>query len=92
MPYDPLVPVERIIQRGLAQLPTWLSRWLGFRGKALPPSPSWMVCLYGFIGAFAGLSVIFAIMAHTQYFTIRMVPPIVASFVSTSTSNIRTLH
>lgn len=82
-PYDPLVPLERIIQRGLTHLPAWSSRWLGFRGgKSLPPSPSWMVCLYGFIGAFCGLSVIIAIMAHTEYFTVRMVPPIVASFVS----------
>jgi hypothetical protein len=81
-PYDPLIPVERHIQRGLAHLPLWVGRWLGYRGKALPASPSWMVCFYGFIGAFCGLSVIIAIFAHTEYFTIRMVPPIVASFVS----------
>jgi hypothetical protein len=82
-PYDPFIPVERHIQRGLARLPLWLSRWLGFRGKPLPPSPSWMVCLYGFIGAFGGLSIIIAIFAHTEYFIVRLVPPIVASFVST---------
>ncbi|KAL5119718.1 hypothetical protein ACEQ8H_002324 [Pleosporales sp. CAS-2024a] len=72
--------VERHIQTGLAHLPTWLGRWLGHRGTSLPPSPSWMVCFYGFIGAFCGLSTIIAIFAHTEYFTIRMVPPIVASF------------
>jgi hypothetical protein len=82
-PYDPLIPVERLIQNGLARLPLWLSRWLGYRGKPLPASPSWMVCFYGFIGAFGGLSTIIAIFAHTDYFTVRMVPPIVASFVST---------
>lgn len=87
-PYDPLVPVERLIQRGLTHLPPWFSRWLGFRGgKSLPPSPSWMVCVYGFIGAFGGLSVILAIMEHTEYFTRRMVPPIVASFVSQDPTN-----
>jgi hypothetical protein len=80
-PYDPLVPAERLIQKGLARLPTWLSRWLGYRGKALPASPSWMHCFYGFIGAFCGLSTIIAIFAHTEYFTTRLVPPIVASFV-----------
>jgi hypothetical protein len=83
MPWDPLVPAERVIQNGLSHLPPWASRWLGYRGgKNLAPSPSWMVCLYGFIGAFGGLSIIIAIFAHTDYFTIRMVPPIVASFVS----------
>ena len=81
-PWDPLVPAERLIQRGLAYLPSWMGRWLGFRGKQMPPSPSWMVCVYGFIGAFCGLSTIIAIFAHTDYFTIRLVPPIVASFVS----------
>jgi hypothetical protein len=82
-PWDPLVPVERHIQSGLAHLPPWLSRWLGYRGgKSMAPSPSWMVCFYGFIGAFGGLSIIIAIFAHTEYFTIRLVPPIVASFVS----------
>ncbi|KAH8723242.1 HPP family-domain-containing protein [Phaeosphaeriaceae sp. PMI808] len=79
-PPDPLVPLERYIQTGLAKLPLWLSRWLGFRGKPLPPSPTWMICLYGFIGAFGGLSIIIAIFAHTEYFTVRLVPPIVASF------------
>lgn len=86
MPWDPLVPAERVIQSGLSHLPPWAGRWLGYRGgKSLAPSPSWMVCLYGFIGAFGGLSIIIAIFAHTEYFTIRMVPPIVASFVSCMT-------
>lgn len=79
-PYDPFVPVERVIQRGLAHLPPWIGRWLGYRGKSLPPSPSWMVCVYGFIGAFCGLSTIIAIFGHTEYFHIRLVPPVVASF------------
>ncbi|KAH7086039.1 HPP family-domain-containing protein [Paraphoma chrysanthemicola] len=79
-PPDPLVPAERYIQSGLARLPQWLSRWLGYRGKPLPTSPTWMICLYGFVGAFGGLSVIIAIFAHTEYFTVRLVPPIVASF------------
>lgn len=84
-PPDPLVPVERVIQTGLTKLPLWFSRWLGFRGKSLPTSPTWMICFYGFIGAFGGLSIIIAIFAHTEYFTARLVPPIVASFVSETT-------
>lgn len=84
-PYDPFVPVERFIQRSLARLPAPISRWLGYRGKALPPSATWMICAYGFIGAFTGLSVILAIFGHTDYFRSRAVPPIVASFVSFAT-------
>lgn len=79
--WDPLVPAERFIQRGLARLPAPVSHWLGYRAKASPTSPTWMVCVYGFVGAFCGLSVILAIFGHTDYFTSRAVPPIVASFV-----------
>jgi CBS-domain-containing membrane protein len=39
-----------------------------------------MVCVWGFIGAFCGLSTILAIFGHTDYFKSRAVPPIVASF------------
>ena len=81
-PPDPLVPVERLIQRGLARLPTVISRWLGYRGQSLPPSRTWVICLWGFLGAFGGLSVILAIFGHSDYFRSRAVPPIVASFVS----------
>ncbi|KAL6708864.1 hypothetical protein ACN47E_002271 [Coniothyrium glycines] len=80
MPWDPLVPVEPVIQRGLSRLPPIISRWLGYRGQSLPPSRSWLVCLWGFIGAFCGLSVILAIFGHTDYFKSRAVPPIIASF------------
>lgn len=79
---DPFVPVERYVQHSLARLPTWLSRWLGYRGQKLGPSPTLIVCVYGFIGAFCGLSILFAIFQHTDYFTSRNVPSIVASFVS----------
>ncbi|KAF2751122.1 HPP-domain-containing protein [Sporormia fimetaria CBS 119925] len=77
---DPLIPVERRTQQLLSRLPTWFSRWLGYRGKKLGPSPTPIVCLWGFIGAFCGLSILFAVFAHTDYFTSRLVPPIVASF------------
>jgi hypothetical protein len=82
--WDPLVPVERSIQRVLARLPPVISHWLGYRGKSLPPSATWIVCVWGFIGAFGGLSVILAIFGHTEYFRSRAVPPIIASFVSIS--------
>jgi hypothetical protein len=85
---DPLIPVERAIQRGLARLPPSISRWFGYRGKSLPPSVNWIVCVWGFIGAFCGLSVILAIFGHTDYFRSRAVPPIVASFVSATTSQL----
>jgi len=77
---DPFTPAERFIQKGLSRLPTGLSRWLGFRTSTSPPSPDWIVCIYGFVGAFGGLSVILAIFGHTEYFNARAVPPIVASF------------
>lgn len=81
--WDPLVPAERVIQRGLAHLPPWISRWLGYRGVNLPPSRTWVVCLWGFIGAWGGVASIIAVFGHTQYFhNIHLVPPIVASFVS----------
>jgi len=79
--WDPLVPAERFIQRGLARLPAPVSHWLGYRAKAPSSSPTWIICVYGFFGAFCGLSVILAIFGHTDYFTSRAVPPIVASFV-----------
>ena len=82
--WDPLVPAERVIQRGLAHLPPWISRWLGYRGTNLPPSRTWVVCLWGFIGAWGGVASIIAVFGHTHYFhNIHLVPPIVASFVST---------
>jgi CBS-domain-containing membrane protein len=37
--------------------------------------------VWGFIGAFGGLSIILAIFGHTEYFRSRAVPPIIASFV-----------
>jgi hypothetical protein len=79
--WDPFVPVERYIQRGLARMPPSISHWLGYRQKSAPPSPTWIICLWGFIGAFCGLSVILAIFGHTEYFRSRAVPPIIASFV-----------
>lgn len=80
--WDPLVPAERVIQRGLAHLPSWISRWLGYRGKNIPPSRTWVVCLWGFIGAWGGVASIIAVFGHTSYFhNIHLVPPIVASFV-----------
>ena len=78
---DPFVQAERHLQRGLARLPAWLSRFLGYRGKPLPPSPTYIVCLWGFIGALGGLGILFAIFGHTTFFSSRAVPPIIASYV-----------
>lgn len=78
---DPFVQAERHIKSGLARLPRPIGRFLGYRDPNLPPSPDYLVCIWGFIGAFCGLSTIFAVFGHTEYFTSRLVPPIIASFV-----------
>ena len=79
---DVLVRAERGIQSGLAQLPPWISRFFGYRGKPQPPSRNLLVCIWGFVGAFGGLGILFAVFTRSQYFTSRAVPPIVASYVS----------
>lgn len=79
---DIFVRAERGIQSALAQLPTWMSRFFGYRGKPNPPSSNLLVCIWGFIGAFGGLGVILAVFTTSQYFTSRHVPAIVASYVS----------
>ncbi|KAF2713932.1 hypothetical protein K504DRAFT_370532 [Pleomassaria siparia CBS 279.74] len=79
-PLDPFVPAERFVQRELARLPAPLSRFLGYRAKNVPPLPMYIVCFWGFIGAFGGLGVIFAVFAHTNYFTSRNVPVVIASY------------
>jgi hypothetical protein len=81
---DIFVRAERGIQSALAQLPTWMSRFLGYRGKPTTPSPNLIVCIWGFIGSFGGLGIIIAIFTESQYFTSRHVPAIVASYVSAS--------
>lgn len=78
---DPFIQAEIAVQQLLVRLPAWLSRFFGYREKPLPPSPLWVVCSSGFIGAFGGLGILLAIFAHTDYFTNRSVPPIVASYV-----------
>ncbi|KAF2788169.1 hypothetical protein K505DRAFT_256114 [Melanomma pulvis-pyrius CBS 109.77] len=81
MPHtDPFVLAERHIQRVLARLPAPLSRFLGHRNQKLAPSPTYVVYLWGFIGAFGGLGTLFAVFGHSHYFTSRNVPAIVASY------------
>ena len=66
----------------LSRLPPWASRWLGYRQA--PPDrepPPYVVYLWSFIGAFAGLSLLQAIFGQAQYFIDRHVPPILASYV-----------
>ena len=79
---DPFTLAERYIQRMFSRFPAPISRFLGYRDQKLPPSPTWVVCLWGFIGAFGGLGVLFAIFGHTAYFTSRHVPALVASYVN----------
>jgi hypothetical protein len=87
MPHrDPFMLVERYIQRMLSRFPAPISRFLGYRDQKLPPSPTWVICVWGFIGAFGGLSVLFAVFGHTDYFTGRNVPALVASYVKFSSS------
>lgn len=65
----------------MAQLPSWVTRWLGMRSQPPPPQPTWISLLWAFVGAFCGLSVLQAIFAHDSYFTDRGVPQLVASYV-----------
>lgn len=85
MPHtDPFMMAEHYIQRILSRLPASISRFLGYRDQKLPPSPTWVACLWGFIGAFGGLGILFAVFGHTDYFTDRSVPALVASYVRVS--------
>lgn len=77
-----LVAAELYIQNCLSRLPPILGKWLGHRGQRLPPPTLCHYCLSGFIGAFGGIGVLFAVFGHTGLFTTGNVPPIVVSFVS----------
>ncbi|KAJ5688983.1 hypothetical protein N7462_003375 [Penicillium macrosclerotiorum] len=64
----------------LSRLPRWISHWLGYRGEAPKPLPTWQVAAWSFITAFCGLSVVQAIFNYSSYFTTRHVPGIIASY------------
>ncbi|KAI9037332.1 HPP family protein [Aspergillus affinis] len=64
----------------LSRLPSWLSRWLGYRSITPKPLPPYLTWLWSFIAAFCGLSVILALFNYSQYFLDRGVPTIIASF------------
>ena len=66
----------------LARLPPYVSRWLGYRSGPLPKRADYIVYLWSFIGAFAGISVIQAVFEQAHYFVERNVPSIIASYVS----------
>ncbi|KAF2180385.1 HPP-domain-containing protein [Zopfia rhizophila CBS 207.26] len=74
------VAAERRIQKTIALLPQWLSRFLGHRTAKPSPPPSYTVYLWGFVGSLCGLAIIQAVFGHSEYFTSRNAPPIVASF------------
>ncbi|KXN91382.1 hypothetical protein AN958_00905 [Leucoagaricus sp. SymC.cos] len=64
----------------LAPLPSWLSRWFGYRSAPSPKQPDYIIYIWSFIGAFCGISVIQAVFEQGQYFVRRKVPSIVASY------------
>ncbi|KAF9443092.1 HPP-domain-containing protein, partial [Macrolepiota fuliginosa MF-IS2] len=64
----------------LVHLPSWLSRWLGYRSAPPPKNPDYIIWLWSFIGAFCGISAIQAVFEQAQYFVKRKVPTIVASY------------
>ena len=68
----------------LSRLPSWLSRWLGYRSVSPSKQPEYLICFWSFIGAFCGLSVLQAVFGQAQYFIGRHVPSIVASYVRLS--------
>ncbi|KAF5351224.1 hypothetical protein D9756_008162 [Leucocoprinus leucothites] len=64
----------------LARLPSWLSRWFGYRSSPLHKNPDYTIWIWSFIGAFCGTAVIQAVFEQAQYFVRRRVPTIVASY------------
>lgn len=66
----------------LSRLPRWISHWLGYRPEAPKPLPTWQIAAWSFIAAFGGLSVVQGVYKYSDYFKARLVPGIVASYVS----------
>jgi len=64
----------------LAPLPTWFSRWFGYRPSPPPKRPDYIIWLWSFVGAFCGISLIQAVFEQAQYFVGRKTPTIVASY------------
>lgn len=72
----------------LARLPTWMSRWLGYRVGKIPKREEWEVWIWSWIGAFCGISVLQAVFGHARYFVNQNVPSIIPSFVSVTGSRL----
>lgn len=68
----------------LSRLPTYISRWLGYRPTPPAKNPEYVVWLWSWIGAFCGISLIQAVFQQSHYFVERGVPSIVASYVRTN--------
>ncbi|KAG6811067.1 hypothetical protein H0H92_009127 [Tricholoma furcatifolium] len=68
------------VKHRLAQWPSWLSRWLGYRATPPAKRPDYIVWFWSFVGAFCGISLIQAVFGQAQYFISRGVPSIVASY------------
>ncbi|KAF6754101.1 HPP family protein [Ephemerocybe angulata] len=73
-------------QSVLHHLPTWASRWLGYRQLLSPtgPQPQSVVWIWSWIGAFSGLAVIQAVFQQAHYFVNKGVAPIVPSYGATA--------
>ncbi|KAL8745519.1 MAG: hypothetical protein Q9190_002340 [Brigantiaea leucoxantha] len=68
----------------LSNLPTCLSRWLGYRSSLPRQQPRYITCLWSFVASFCGLAVLQLLFGHAQYFVDRDVPPIIPSFGATA--------
>jgi len=64
----------------LASLPTWVSRWFGYRSSPPAKRPDYIIWLWSFVGAFCGIALIQAVFEQAQYFVRRKTPTIVASY------------
>ncbi|KJA16729.1 hypothetical protein HYPSUDRAFT_47108 [Hypholoma sublateritium FD-334 SS-4] len=64
----------------LSRLPTYISRWLGYRPTPPAANPPYVIWLWSWIGAFCGISLIQAVFQQSHYFVERGVPSIVASY------------
>ncbi|KAJ5562848.1 HPP-domain-containing protein [Penicillium sp. DV-2018c] len=64
----------------LSRLPRPISHFLGYRATAPKPLPKYLVHIWSFLGAFAGLCVVQVIFNYSHYFTDRGVPGLIASY------------
>ncbi|KAH6913733.1 HPP family protein [Coprinopsis sp. MPI-PUGE-AT-0042] len=74
------MPTTQPSQNALSRLPTWFSRWFGYRASPVPPQPNYIIWIWGFIGSFGGLAIVQIMFTRSSYFVDKGVPPLIASY------------